>query len=468
MNIQFHGAAQTVTGSKHLITTHSGKKILLDCGFFQGRGKDTDAMNRNFNFIPSEIDFLILSHAHIDHSGNIPNLVKQGFKGKIVCTSATKELCNIMLLDSAHIQDSDTKFLNKRRTKAGLSKLLPLYSEKNVADAIALMHELPVGKVFKIDDEVTVHFTDSGHILGSVAVHLDLKNSGGKTVSITFTGDIGRYNDLILKAPQNFRQADYIICESTYGNRLHDGSTHARQKLLDVVLKTCVEKKGKLIIPAFSLGRTQEIVYTLDRFKTEGKLPPINVYVDSPLAVNATNIMRNHAEFYNPEILTYMKADPDPFGFKNLHYITDVADSKKINDSTEPCIIISASGMIEAGRIKHHVKNNIGDNRNTILIVGYCSPTSIGGKLMARQPVVKIFGEEHEVKADVEVISSFSAHADYEEIIKYLTCQDKSKVKKLFLVHGEFEVQQQFKTTLQKAGYGKIEIPEEKQVFELG
>lgn len=466
MNIQFHGAARTVTGSKHLITTDSGKKILLDCGFFQGRGKDTDFMNRNFNFIPSEIDYLLLSHAHIDHSGNIPNLVKQGFKGKIFCTSATKELCEVMLLDSAHIQESDIMYLNKRRKKNGLEKLSPLYESKDVAVVIEMMIPVAVNKEFKIDDEVTIHFTDSGHILGSVAVHLAIKTAK-KTMNLTFTGDIGRYNDLILKAPQPFRQADYIICESTYGNRLHEHSDNARQKLLDIVIKTCLEKKGKLIIPAFSLGRTQEIVYTLDRYKTEGRLPPINVYVDSPLAVNATNIMRKHSEYYNPGILDYMKSDPDPFSFKNLFYITDVNQSKRLNENKEPCIIISASGMIEAGRIKHHIKNNISDKRNTILIVGYCAPNSIGGKLMAKESNVRIFGEEYEVKADVEIISSFSAHADYKEMMEYLSCQDKTKIKKLFLVHGDYEVQQDFKTMLQKAGYGTIEIPEEKQVFEL-
>lgn len=466
MKIQFYGAARTVTGSKHLITTPKGKKILLDCGFFQGRGKDNDEMNRHFGFSPAEIDVLILSHSHIDHTGNVPNLVKQGFNGKIYCTEATKELCQIMLLDSAHIQENDTKYLNKRRLKQGLDLLKPLYSAADVDDAVDLMKTVEVGGNFTIDDETSFSFTDAGHILGSVSVHLSIKEKD-KVKKITFSGDIGRYNDLILKSPQTFQQADYIICESTYGNRLHDDTGNARQKLLDVVLRTCIEKRGKLIIPAFSLGRTQEIVYTLDKFKTEGKLPPINVYVDSPLAVDATLIMRRHREFFNPEILRYMKTDPDPFGFSNLHYLRKAEDSKRLNDNKEPCIIISASGMIEAGRIKHHVKNNVGNERNTILLVGYCSPHSIGGKLMNKEKNVRIFGEEHEVKADVEVISSFSAHADYMEMIEYLKCQNPALVKKLFLVHGEYEVQQEFKNTLNKVGFKNIEIPEQDGVFEI-
>jgi metallo-beta-lactamase family protein len=466
MQIQFLGAARTVTGSKHLVTTSKGKKILLDCGFFQGRGKDNDTLNRNLKFNPVEVDVLILSHAHIDHSGNVPNLVKQGFKGKIYCTAATKELCQVMLLDSAHIQESDIKYLNKRRKKQELPMLSPIYSATDVDNAIDLMQTVAVGKEFVIDKDISFHFTDSGHILGSVSVHLTVKHSGTVT-NISFSGDIGRYNDLILKSPQEFRQADYILCESTYGNRLHDDTGNARQRLLEVVNKTCVEKRGKLIIPAFSLGRTQEIVYTLDQFKTEGKLPPINVYVDSPLAVDATLIMRKHREFYNAEILEYMKTDPDPFGFSNLFYVRKAEDSKKLNDSKEPCIIISASGMIEAGRIKHHLKNNIGNSNNTILMVGYCSPNSIGGRLMNGDKTVKIFGNEYEVKAEVQTISSFSAHADYEEMIQYLKCQDAVKLKKLFLVHGEYEVQQEFKSKLEKVGFKNIEIPEENSVVVL-
>ncbi|MCC7515510.1 MAG: MBL fold metallo-hydrolase, partial [Bacteroidia bacterium] len=441
MNITFYGAARNVTGSKHLIETSSGKKILLDCGFFQNRGKDNDRLNRSFSFDPQQIDLMILSHAHIDHSGNIPNLVKQGFNKTIFTTQATIDLCEVMLADSAYIQSGDIEYINRRRRRDGQKALEPIYEIEDVEKAMKLFAPVAVNKRFQYDDEISFEFTDAGHILGSVSVHVFITENGN-TKQITFSGDVGRFNDLILKAPAPFPQADYILCESTYGNRLHDQSTDARKKLLQIVNQTCVEQKGKLIIPAFSLGRTQEIIYTLDRFKTENKLPSIPVFVDSPLAIDATNIMRKHSEFFNADLVNYLHVDEDPFGFSNLKYVRKVEESKKINDLKGPCIIISASGMIEAGRIKHHIKNNINDSRNTILIVGYCTPESIGGHLMRGDKIIKIFGNEYPVKANVEVISSFSAHADYLELIKYLSCQDTAAVKKLFLVHGEYEVQQ--------------------------
>ncbi|HMU77289.1 MAG TPA: MBL fold metallo-hydrolase [Bacteroidia bacterium] len=466
MNITFYGAARNVTGSKHLIETSSGKKILLDCGFFQNRGKDNDRLNRSFSFDPQQIDLMILSHAHIDHSGNIPNLVKQGFNKTIFTTQATIDLCEVMLADSAYIQSGDIEYINRRRRRDGQKALEPIYEIEDVEKAMKLFAPVAVNKRFQYDDEISFEFTDAGHILGSVSVHVFITENGN-TKQITFSGDVGRFNDLILKAPAPFPQADYILCESTYGNRLHDQSTDARKKLLQIVNQTCVEQKGKLIIPAFSLGRTQEIIYTLDRFKTENKLPSIPVFVDSPLAIDATNIMRKHSEFFNADLVNYLHVDEDPFGFSNLKYVRKVEESKKINDLKGPCIIISASGMIEAGRIKHHIKNNINDSRNTILIVGYCTPESIGGHLMRGDKIIKIFGNEYPVKANVEVISSFSAHADYLELIKYLSCQDTAAVKKLFLVHGEYEVQQEFKEKLKEVGFKNVEIPEELQSFKL-
>ncbi|HRU16930.1 MAG TPA: MBL fold metallo-hydrolase [Bacteroidia bacterium] len=466
MNITFYGAARNVTGSKHLIETSSGKKILLDCGFFQNRGKDNDRLNRSFSFDPQQIDLMILSHAHIDHSGNIPNLVKQGFNKTIFTTQATIDLCEVMLADSAYIQSGDIEYINRRRRRDGQKALEPIYEIEDVEKAMKLFAPVAVNKRFQYDDEISFEFTDTGHILGSVSVHVFITENGN-TKQITFSGDVGRFNDLILKAPAPFPQADYILCESTYGNRLHDQSTDARKKLLQIVNQTCVEQKGKLIIPAFSLGRTQEIIYTLDRFKTENKLPSIPVFVDSPLAIDATNIMRKHSEFFNADLVNYLHVDEDPFGFSNLKYVRKVEESKKINDLKGPCIIISASGMIEAGRIKHHIKNNINDSRNTILIVGYCTPESIGGHLMRGDKIIKIFGNEYPVKANVEVISSFSAHADYLELIKYLSCQDTAAVKKLFLVHGEYEVQQEFKEKLKEVGFKNVEIPEELQSFKL-
>ena len=466
MKIQFLGAARTVTGSKHLLMPEDGKKILLDCGFFQGRGADTDGMNRVFNFDPTEIDYLILSHAHIDHCGNIPNLVKQGFKGPIICTPATADLCRIMLLDSAHIQESDVRYLNKRRMKKGEDLLKPIYTVKDVENCLHLLVSVSYNNEYDVYQNLKVTFTDSGHILGSAGVNLQVKENG-IVKKLFFSGDIGRYNGSILKDPQAFPQADYIITESTYGDRLHGDSAFSEQQLFDVVFNTCITRKGKLIITAFSLGRTQELVYALDRMEHKKMLPRINVYVDSPLSVNATAIMRSHPECFNREIIEYMKTDSNPFGFDNLIYIQDAEDSKNLNELKQPCIIISASGMADAGRIKHHIANNVSDPNNTILMVGYAEPNSLGGKLRKGNKAVRIFGVEHEVKAEVIILDSFSAHGDYKEMIKYYECQDKQKVKQVFLVHGEYDVQLNYKEKLLDAGFRHISIPSQDDIVEM-
>lgn len=459
MEIKFIGAAQTVTGSKHLITTSKGFKLLLDCGLFQGRGKDNDTLNRHFSFEPSSINALILSHAHIDHSGNIPNLVKQGFAGKIYCTRATYSLCRIMLIDSAHIHENDIIYINKKRKKAGLEQLKPLYTTKDVEDCLIQFEPVDYRTWKKINDEIEFMFTNAGHILGSAITTIKLINEHKET-TLCYTGDIGRTNDLILKAPEKFPQANYIICESTYGNRVHETKEDSESKLLEIITETCFVKKGKLIIPAFSLGRTQEIVYTLDRLKTNKKLPGnLKVFVDSPLAIDATDIMRSYPELFNDEINKYMQSDPDPFGFSNLNYVRDAEESKKINDLKEPCVIISASGMMEAGRIKHHLKNNIEKPECTVLIVGFCPRESLGWHLIKGDEKVRIFGVEYSVKANVEVLNSYSAHADYKEMLATLRCQDADKVKQLFLVHGEYEAQLKFKETLHLNGFKVISIP---------
>ncbi|MCX6292036.1 MAG: MBL fold metallo-hydrolase [Bacteroidetes bacterium] len=466
MKITFHGAARTVTGSKHMVTLNNGKKLLLDCGFFQGHGSDTDEMNRNFNFDPSEIDCMILSHAHIDHSGNIPNLVKQGFKGNIYCTPATRDLCVIMLADTAHIQENDLKYINRAREAKGRELIEPIYTMKDVDEAMNHFVTVPYRKNFKINGDIQFMLTDSGHILGAGGVNLTIREND-KTFRIFFSGDIGRKIDKILKAPEPFPQADYILCESTYGNRLHESQEQTESQLLKVIMETCVENKGKIIIPAFSLGRTQEIVYALNNLKNANKLPLINVYVDSPLSINATGIMRMHPECFNDDMLHALRTDKDPFGFDHLYYVQNAQDSIKLNDLKGPCIIISASGMAEAGRIKHHIKNNIGNPANTILMVGYCTPGSLGGRLAAGNKEVSIFGKEYQVKARVEVMNSYSAHADYNEMLEYLSCQNKNEVKKVFLVHGEYDVQVEWREKLMKAGFGEIEIPEMKSEWEL-
>ena len=466
MQITFHGAAQTVTGSKHLITTGRNKRILLDCGLFQNTGGDNKNINRHFGFDPLTIDLLILSHAHIDHSGLIPFLVNQGYRGPIYCTPATHDLCEIMLADSAHIQESDVMYVNKKRSRNGQRPIDALYTLEDVNEALKLFKPIPLDQWHEVNSHIRFSFSDTGHILGSAAINLDLDEPEGRT-RIFFSGDIGRYNDIILRDPQPFPQADYIINESTYGDRLHESGTDAQKHLLEIVRDTCVARQGKLVIPAFSLGRTQEIVYTLNLLSNSGELPRIPVYVDSPLAINATAIMFKHRMSFNPAIIETMQQDPDPFGFDNLVYIRDTDSSKALNDLDEPCIIISASGMLEAGRIKHHIKNTIGDSKNTILIVGFVPPGSLGARLIEGQPEVKIFGQPYAVRAKVEVLAAYSAHADYEEMMRYLRCQDASSVKRVFLVHGEPEAQLSFKTHLHGMGFRDIVIPMQGESFSL-
>lgn len=456
ISIEFWGAAQEVTGSKHLITAPDGTKILLDCGLLQG--SNSEEANRHFGFNPKEIDVLVISHAHIDHSGNIPNLVKQGFRGKILTTAATIDVLSIMLADSARIQEDDAEYINKKRKAEGRKPIQPLYTLEDVEMALKMFHAIRMKEHYQWNENISFYFTDAGHILGSACISIDIKVKN-ETRRIFFSGDVGRYNDRILKAPDDFPQADVILLESTYGNRLHDITEDAEQKLLDAVMKTCINQQGKLIIPAFSLGRTQEIVYALDRMRTEGKLPKVKVYVDSPLSTSATKIMRRHTEYFNEDILEYMRTDPDPFAFPNLKYTPTIQESKTINEDEGPAIIIAASGMMDAGRIKHHLAKYIGNPNNTLLIVGYCEPSTIGGKLLDGAKEIKIYGKEFEVNAAVEVITSYSAHADYEELIKFINCQDPKKVKSLYLVHGTIEAQEYFADKLRERGFENVGIP---------
>jgi metallo-beta-lactamase family protein len=467
MQVKFIGATETVTGSKHLITTDKGFNVLLDCGLYQGMGKETDFLNRHLGLNPSEIDVLILSHAHIDHSGNIPYLVSQGFLGSIYCTPQTLEVVEVLLKDSAKIHEYDIEYVNKKREQRGEDPLEPLYTSKDVDRCLKHFKTVPYHADFHLNEEVSFNFTDAGHILGSACINLTLKHQDHKITHLTFTGDVGKYNDMLLKDPECFPQADYIICESTYGDRLHELDIDAELHLLNVVRKTCIEKKGKLIIPAFSLGRTQEIVYILDKLKNKKLLPNIKVYVDSPLSTNITDIMRENVDCFNQRLQEYIKTDADPFGFSNLKYIREKEESIALNTSEEPCIIISASGMMDAGRIKHHLANNISDSKNTILVVGYCTPNSLGGKIKSGEKEVKIFGKFYNVNAEVEVIDSYSAHADYAELIKFLSCQDKSKIKKIFLVHGDLDAKVSFKEKLMDEGYKEIIIPNKTEIFTL-
>jgi metallo-beta-lactamase family protein len=457
MKIAFHGAARTVTGSKHLLTTSKGRKYLLDCGMFQGMGKETDTLNRNWGFDPAEVRMLILSHAHIDHSGLIPKLVKDGFSGKIFCTPATRELTAVLLEDSAEIQEDDVRYVNKRRAAEGLPYLRPLYTVEDAHIAMTNFHTIEYGQWKTIDEGVELMFTDAGHIIGSAAVHLRITENAKKT-SVTFSGDVGRYRDVILKSPEVFPQADYLILESTYGNSLHDTHVTTPDLLLQWIEKACFKKKGKLIIPAFSVGRTQELLFDLNQLELERRLPDVNYYVDSPLSVEATEVIKSYPSCFNKTIQRILESDSDPFSFKGLHYIKSVDQSKLLNFSNEPCVIISASGMADAGRVKHHISNNIENSRNTILFTGYCEPHSLGGRLLRGDKEIRIFGVLHEVHAEIGAIRSMSAHGDYEDLCQFISCQDPKKVKRLFLVHGEPDVQEQFKDRLIRKGFD-VEIP---------
>ena len=465
MKIAFHGAARTVTGSKHLLSLTNGKKYLLDCGMFQGMGADTDRLNREWGFNPSEVDFLILSHAHIDHSGLIPKFVKDGFAGTIFCTPATKELTQILLLDSAEIQEDDAKFSNKRRAANNLPYVGPLYSIEDAKKCMDKFTTVEYGGWYKIDENVSLQYTDAGHIIGSAAVHLAITENN-TTSRLTFSGDVGRYRDVILRSPEVFSQADYILIESTYGNSLHEDVTTTPEQLLQWIVKACLQKKGKLIMPAFSVGRTQELLFSLNELELQKRLPPVSYFIDSPLSVEATQVMKNYPRYFNKTIQKIMETDKDPFGFAGLRYIKTVDESKSLNYFTDPCVIISASGMADAGRVKHHISNSIENSRNTILMTGYCEPNSLGGRLIAGAKEVSIYGIKHEVNAEIGAIRSMSAHGDYEDLSQFLSCQDARAVKKLFLVHGEYDVQQAFRDRLLKKGFTDIEIPD--RHFEIG
>ena len=467
MTLDFLGATEEVTGSKFMLTTKKGVKILLDCGMYQGKGLETDGMNRDLGFDPKAVDFLLLSHAHIDHSGLIPYIYKLGFRGKVFCTPATRDLCAIMLADSGRIQEADAKQFNKKTDRIGKEPIEPIYTEKDAAECMTQFVSIPRELTFNITPDVSICFYETGHMLGSGAIYITFKE-GRKTRTLCYTGDVGRYNKRILPDPVPFPYADYIITESTYGNRLHTTLDEADRDLMLVVKDACAKRLGKLLIPSFAIGRTQEIVYALHRLKLAGDLPDIDCFVDSPLACSATNIYRLHDENFNADLREFMENTKDPFGFDKLTYVRTVEDSKRLNQHNRPCIIISASGMMEAGRIKHHLANNIEDPKTTILCVGYCSPTTLGAKIMRGDKIVSIFGEEYKVKAHLARIDAYSGHADYKELIQYLSCQKGNrKLKKIFVVHGEADVRKVYAKHLHEAGFKQAYVPSFRESIEL-
>lgn len=465
MDIQFIGAAGTVTGSNHLLRTAAGK-IVLDCGMFQGKRKEAFELNRTFDFYnPKDIDAVILSHAHIDHAGNLPNLVKKGFRGPIYCTHATKDLCEIMLADSAHIQQKDTEFINKKRAKQGKNLFEPLYTQADVDDTLQLMQGVNYHQEFEVLPGITASFYDAGHILGSAVTYIRIVENG-KLIELGFSGDLGRPNMPILRDPEIIPDVDYFICESTYGGRFHEDFDMSEAKVVEVI-KRAIERRGKIITPAFSLGRTQELVYLLHTIFEKGLVPNIPVYVDSPLSFNATAVFRRHTECYDLETSAHILQNEDPLGFNKLTYITEVEESKRLNDREGPMMIISASGMAESGRILHHLANNVENPNNIIMMTGYCAEHTLGKRIIERNPEINIFGEPYKLKAEVVVFNSLSAHADSDELIYYVNKFSRDRMKEIFLVHGEPDQQEKFANRLTLNHFKSVRIPKKGEYFTL-
>ncbi len=433
MRIFFAGAARDVTGSQHLLE-FNGARLLLDCGLYQGRRKESTERNRHLPFDPRQVDAMILSHAHIDHSGNIPTLVKEGFRGGITCTPATRDLCSVMLRDAAHIQEADAEFLNRKHADQLEEPVVPLYDEADVLKALTQFRSLDYHRPTPVLPGVTCTFLDAGHVLGSAIVQLDIDVAPDR-LRLVFSGDLGRRNMAILRDPEIPEPPDVLILESTYGDRLHAPMAGMETQLAGVINRT-VAREGKILVPSFSLERTQEFVYALHRLTLRQAIPPIPIYVDSPLSVRITEIFKLHPECFDDETLAFLRKDGDPFGFENLTYISNVEDSKALNDRQGPMIIMAASGMCEAGRILHHLRNGIEDARNTILIIGYQAKNTLGRKIVERQPAVRIFGVERSLEAEVVVMDAFSAHGDRDDLLDFVK-RCRSSLRRVFLVHGE-------------------------------
>jgi metallo-beta-lactamase family protein len=463
VKITFIGAVRTVTGSMHLLEAN-GKRILLDCGLYQGKRKEAFEWNRNFPFIPDSIDALVLSHAHIDHSGNIPTFVKLGFNNPIFTTPATVDLCEIMLLDSAHIQEKDVEFVNKNRARQGKNPFEPLYTQEDATKAMKYFTPVPYEKPVEIFPNINVTYHDAGHLLGASVTTFDITENGSKK-RLTFTGDLGRKGLPILKDPTLIKETDYLITESTYGDRIHPPEADVKTHLAKLITKIALEK-GKLIIPAFSVGRTQTIVYFLNQLYNEGQIPDIPVYVDSPLSTRATEVYSKHEDCFDAETLKFMMEGLDPFTFRTLRYTVDVDESKKLNRMDGPMVIISASGMCESGRILHHLANNIENRHNIILIVGFQAENTLGRRLVDGISPVKIFGDEYNVLAKVEVIEALSAHADQSEFTEYFD-NIQTKIDAAFVVHGDIERSNTLAEIL-KTRYGcDAVVPQPGQSFQI-
>jgi metallo-beta-lactamase family protein len=469
MKLTFWGAARTVTGSMHQLTVN-GRDYLLDCGLYQGKRKEAAQRNCCFEFHPATIDAVLLSHAHIDHSGNLPNLVKQGFHGPVYTSAATADLCRPMLTDSAFLQESDAEYLNRRKSRRNKlgeldesEEVKPLYTQEDALKTFPLFRSVPLHKTTEVGPGLTYRTVDAGHMLGSTAMVLEA--NGGK-VRLAFSGDVGRKGLPIIRDPESLPPVDYLIMESTYGDRLHEAGEPVKHKLADTINRT-YRRGGRVIVPAFAVGRTQQLILLMHELMKENLVPAMPIFVDSPLAVNVTEVFRQHQECYDEETAKFLEDGNDPFGFYRLRYIRDVKDSKALNDLRGPYMVISASGMCEAGRILHHLKNNITDPRNTVLITGYQAENTLGRKIVERQPEVNIFGEPYRLRAEVVKINELSGHADQRELIEWMRPL-MGRVKKVFLVHGEPGPQDALAGVIRQS-YPKAEVfaPDRGDAFEL-
>lgn len=470
MKLTFWGAAQVVTGSMHHVEAN-GHRYLLDCGLFQGRRQEAAERNTNFPFPPASIEAVLLSHAHIDHSGNLPQLVKRGFGGPIYTSPATVDLCKPMLADSAYLQESDAEFLNnrsKKRRRIGREdqtpEIQPLYTTEDAAIAMQHFHSVDLGVAKQVGDGVTYRTVEAGHMLGSTAITLDIEESGKRTV-LGFSGDVGRKGLPIIRDPQSLPEVDYLIMESTYGDRIHEPDQPVRQKLADTINRTC-NRGGRIIVPAFAVGRTQQLVLLIHELIEAGKIGNLPVFVDSPLAVNTTEVFKKHRECYDEETARFLNNGEDPFGFRRLRYIREAADSKALNDLKGPMVIISASGMCEAGRILHHLKNNIQDPRNTVLITGFQAENTLGRKIVEKQPEVNIFGEPYRLRAEVVKLNELSGHADQLELLEWMRPM-MGRVKKVFLVHGEPKSQAALSVLIKERYRVDVASPARGESFDL-
>lgn len=462
------GAAQEVTGSKHILEI-DGRSYMIDCGAFQGKRKESDDKNRNFDYPPDKLESVIITHGHFDHCGLLPVLVKKGFNGNIYSTPATRDLASLVMMDSARIQARDAEYLRKQAKKKGEKfNWTPLYTEEDCVRAANQIVTVSYNRPIYIGPDIQMEFFDAGHILGSSFANLTVKQYGKDDVRILFTGDLGRKEKPIVRNPAtNVPAPDYIVVESTYGNRKHESTDLALRELVSVV-RDAVDKGGKIIIPSFAIERTQELIYFLHLLVDKKKIPSIPIYVDSPMASNATSIFRVHPECYDATVTeAFLKHHKNPFGFGDLTFVTSVEESKLLNDKDGPMIIISADGMCEAGRILHHLANNISDENNTILIVGYMAENTLGRKILEGEKEVHIMDNWYKVNAQVRKINAFSAHADYTETLEWLNEIDTSRLKKIFLVHGEKDAQKFLENYLKENGFKDVQITKYGETYDL-